>query len=414
MSRRKIGVVLLVLALAGTLVSASSAAAPDTKKMVLTLADLPAGFSLDKGYYASNARAAKESANTPLAQFIRWGRINGYEADFSRSSSSGILQITSRTSTYKTAKGATDSTHESFKAEGTKQKMMGQTVVFKRISTGARIGHEARMYAVEVKSEGISVIAYGLIWRYQTVKAAVLVAGISGTVDAADVVKLAQKQQARIAAATTASASVSVTRPTATGGTPAFAGTPHKVTVVKTGVYGNTLPVLIKNNTPVAVKSIKLSGMAYTGGKLVVTGSDQGIQPAVVPPGELAFGYVYFNGKKLAPGTKFKINVSSKPASQDEFIDTVDVPLTSVRYAGGNLVGIGVNPSKKKISGPLSVYAICIDAAKQIVKLETGSADADDLPPKGQAPFTLDLTSYGTAPAPKCRYLLVSMTGYDF
>ena len=51
---------------------------------------------------------------------------------------------------------------------------------------------------------------------------------------------------------------------------------------------------------------------------------------------------------------------------------------------------------------------------RRVVTLETGYADADDVPPKGQAPFTLDLTSYGSEPAPKCRYLLVSMTGYDF
>jgi hypothetical protein len=39
-------------------------------------------------------------------------------------------------------------------------------------------------------------------------------------------------------------------------------------------------------------------------------------------------------------------------------------------------------------------------------------ADKDNVLAKQQAAFTLDMTSFGTAPAPKCRYLLVSMRGY--
>ena len=71
--------------------SATPAQQPDTKQMVLRLADLPAGFSLTKGYYADNARAAKESDNVSLADYTRWGRITGYEADFSRDGLTGIL-----------------------------------------------------------------------------------------------------------------------------------------------------------------------------------------------------------------------------------------------------------------------------------------------------------------------------------
>ena len=80
-----------VALLAGLSASAALAAPPDTKQMVLRLADVPAGFSLAKGYYADNARAAKESDNVSLADYTRWGRITGYEADFSRDGLTGIL-----------------------------------------------------------------------------------------------------------------------------------------------------------------------------------------------------------------------------------------------------------------------------------------------------------------------------------
>jgi hypothetical protein len=80
-----------VALLAGLSASAALAAPPDTKQMVLRLVDVPAGFSLAKGYYADNARAAKESDNVSLADYTRWGRITGYEADFSRDGLTGIL-----------------------------------------------------------------------------------------------------------------------------------------------------------------------------------------------------------------------------------------------------------------------------------------------------------------------------------
>ncbi len=57
------------------------------------------------------------------------------------------------------------------------------------------------MFSVEIKNGGFTVIVYAVVWRFRTVKASVLVAGISGTVDAADATRLAQKQQARIVAA---------------------------------------------------------------------------------------------------------------------------------------------------------------------------------------------------------------------
>src|SRR5581483_3478349 len=74
-------VVTLCLVLVGA--SAASAGGPDTKHMVLTLSDLPAGFSVTKAYYDDNKRAAKEGS-TPLSSFVTWGRVTGYEADFEK------------------------------------------------------------------------------------------------------------------------------------------------------------------------------------------------------------------------------------------------------------------------------------------------------------------------------------------
>jgi len=73
--------------------------------------------------------------------------------------------------------------------------------VFKRVSSGGPIGEEARVYAANLKNEGVDVTVVTVIWRYQTVKAAIFAGGLRGTVDVAGVVRLARKQQARIEAA---------------------------------------------------------------------------------------------------------------------------------------------------------------------------------------------------------------------
>jgi hypothetical protein len=200
------------------------------------------------------------------------------------------------------------------------------------------------------------------------------------------------------------------------GGTPKYGGAPGRVAVVTMGKYdGNILPVLLKNNTKRTVADVSLSATASTAsGKLLVSGEDQGVQPENIPPRGLAMAYVYFDGKKLPANAKYKITVDSTPASEVDFQSNIDVPIKTVRYAGGSVVGLAVNTSSKKISGPLSVYAMCISSTKRIVRFASDYADRDDIPPRGQAPFTVDMTSYGTEPAPRCRYVLVSMRGYDF
>ena len=64
--------------------------------------------------------------------------------------------------------------------------------------------------------------------------------------------------------------------------------------------------------------------------------------------------------------------------------------------------------------GAKGVYAVCFNAGNKIVAIETGFSDADDAPPGGDAPFTLDFTEFGTATPPACPKMLVSITGYTF
>jgi hypothetical protein len=161
--------------------------------MVLRLNDLPVGFERVSGHYSSNAQAAKESAATTLSDYLRWGRINGYEAEFRRSAIVGLIQVTSSASTYRTALGAGRSLRDSYRSVTTEPK-------FHRLSIGRTIGNDSRFYSFTMKKSGFAVIVYAVIWRWKTVKASLFAGGIEGTVRPEVAVALARKQQSRIRA----------------------------------------------------------------------------------------------------------------------------------------------------------------------------------------------------------------------
>jgi hypothetical protein len=165
----------------------------DPKRMVLQLRDLPTGFGRTSAHYASNARAARESKGITLADYRRLGRITGYEAEFRREQIVGLIYVQSTASTYEDDDGARDSVRAT-------QRVVAKTGKFTRLSVGAPLGHEARMYSTTVKQSGFSVIVYSLVWRYEEVKASLIADGLRGTVTPDSVVRLAQKQQRRIRA----------------------------------------------------------------------------------------------------------------------------------------------------------------------------------------------------------------------
>ena len=100
----------------------------------------------------------------------------------------------SRASTYRTTKGA----HTSFALSAAG---VTKARAFKRLSLGTTLGSEARFYLTTTTKNGVKVDVYAVFWRTSTVYAAVLGGGLSGTVDPSEVVRLAKKQQARIAEA---------------------------------------------------------------------------------------------------------------------------------------------------------------------------------------------------------------------
>ncbi len=92
-------------------------------------------------------------------------------------------------------------------------------------------------------------------------------------------------------------------------------GTPGEVAVIAQTAgldRSGSLPVVVRNNTDSAVSGIELDRAGPPRRRvLAATGSSQGFEPAIVEPGEIAFGYVYFDYDAEVDGAEFELSVSS-------------------------------------------------------------------------------------------------------
>ena len=178
--------------------SAFAAGQPDPKRMTLRLSDLPAHLALvraESGRY-DVARAARTD-NAPVSLFRSHGYLGGYELDATRKGSlssdvsAGLFQIISAASLWQTGAGARWSLARSVRSS--------RSHGFQALPTGGRIGAESHLYSYPLQDGNYSFQVYALGWRDGPVRATVLVAGSKSAATARRAVRLAGKQERRIA-----------------------------------------------------------------------------------------------------------------------------------------------------------------------------------------------------------------------
>ncbi len=203
------------------------------------------------------------------------------------------------------------------------------------------------------------------------------------------------------------------------GGPPKLpAGAPGTISVAAQGRYGSygpgtILPVVVRNNSKRPVGGIHISGTALDGkGRVLAPGQDDGIQPAVIPPGGLAIGFVRFGGTNPPAGTRFKLFVTDTPLDANVgFSKQVDVPITALRYARGHVVGVGTNSTRKKVTRPIVAMAACFSRSGKLVTFAKAFGSKTSVPVGQKVPFDVDFARKG--PAPACAHVVASMTGYS-
>ena len=93
------------------------------------------------------------------------------------------------------------------------------------------------------------------------------------------------------------------------------AGDPGELAVVSTGAQdelSDAVTIIVRNNTSDPIGRIEATGTARdAAGALVGSGSSQGFKPVVVAPGEIAYGYVYFEGG-FPKGSTLKFDVTGE------------------------------------------------------------------------------------------------------
>ena len=207
----------------------------------------------------------------------------------------------------------------------------------------------------------------------------------------------------------------------AVGGLPRLpAGAPRAIAIVLQGPYGSyspgtVLPVVLRNNTKRPVTGIHVGGPAIDPkGRVIADGEEDEIQPAVVPPGGLAIGFVRFGGANVPKGTRFKLTVTDTPAAADVgFTKQVDLSIAALRFARGKLTGTATNTTRKKVSRPVVVLAACFARTGKLITLAKSFGAKSSAVAGGKIPFNVDFTRGGKRPAPACKHVLASMTGYS-
>jgi hypothetical protein len=172
--------------------AAENAVRPAT--MILQLGDLPRGFDLEGARVVTNAELTRSGVNKK--DYGRLGRVTGYDASYSALAVSGLTAVDAFASVYKTSSGA----HASLMLTVAQvRNRRGSTV--EQLSAVRGPGNEALVYRATSKSGSVRVDQYTVAWRHGSVFAEVIGGGRAGTIDSTQIIALAKRQDARIAAA---------------------------------------------------------------------------------------------------------------------------------------------------------------------------------------------------------------------
>jgi hypothetical protein len=186
-------------------------------------------------------------------------------------------------------------------------------------------------------------------------------------------------------------------------------GSPGAIEVVLSGSYdGSIIPVLVRNRTERSVIRIEVSATARdTDGNIIATGSDQGFSPNLVRPGEIAFGYLYFDGATFPSEVEIDVVPVAEDAEGDfaSLENRRDLSVDSVSLAGDRLVGEATNEHADTVTGPISAEAVCFDEAGNLLDHFSDFTDQEVVEPGGLLPFAIRIDQ-------PCPHHLVAVTGF--
>jgi hypothetical protein len=188
------------------------------------------------------------------------------------------------------------------------------------------------------------------------------------------------------------------------------AGPPGRLAVIARGPYGQTLPIIVRNNTTRTVIRIAVSATASTpGGRLLATGKDQTLGPNLVKPGEISFGYVYFNDVRLPANARFRFNVTSTAPADAQFENIRDLIVLESHRIQERVLGTLRNGYPVRVTGPIEASVACFSAAGKLLYTPNDFTAQDQVAPHGTLPFQVDTSPpYGSSGLSCAKYLVAA------
>ncbi|WP_454301889.1 hypothetical protein [Salana multivorans] len=170
-----------------------------------------------------------------------------------------------------------------------------------------------------------------------------------------------------------------------------------------------SLPIVVRNLTDRPVARVEVTGTVRdASGALIGSGSDQGLTPFVVGPGEVAIGYVYFGIEGLPDDATFELSVTGTDPA-DIFLGEIDLIVTEHNRTEDSILVMLQNDTDKEVSGPIGVQMMCFDEAGVPVDTHTSYTEQEAAAPGGSV--STSFSFYGDAP---CERYILGGSGFDF
>lgn len=187
-------------------------------------------------------------------------------------------------------------------------------------------------------------------------------------------------------------------------------GDPGEVSVVQIGPVdkagnGGKLPFAFRNNTAAGISHVDWSATARSGGKIAASGKSQGTVPAQIPPGEVGFGYIWFDGSVPPADAEYTFKAQTTPISKDGY-NTAALKVTEANASGSAIVGSAVNTNGTKVEGPFSTSVYCFEGDR-LLGTHRGFAEPGDVA-KPDGDVTFSVTLYNA----NCPTFTVGVSGF--
>lgn len=144
---------------------------------------------------------------------------------------------------------------------------------------------------------------------------------------------------------------------------------------------------------------------------MVGSGSSQGFSPTILEPGEVDFGYVYFD-QEIPADSELELTASSSEYVASDPFGSADLVVTEANVIqsefSDSIVGGVHNDNDVDVGGPYSVTVYCFDGDTLVATNGSFADGPDPLTPGQDATFSVDLYEG------ECATYLVGSSGWLF